>query len=194
MFDPTDQLLVCYEPYVIYGTRVDEDGNKKTPNPNLNFIDVNTGVRLAVLIQRNQVSLLFNLNLINLLKIQINWQPLFTGDGQTFVILENSEVHFHDSKDPERFNRKAVIKGVETLKVSPGQDPIFAAFVPSKNEPNLISLRNFHGKLTVISQKTTFNADKCSFEWNSKGNACLATTSVEVHSFVTIFSIIKFAF
>jgi uncharacterized protein with WD repeat len=73
-----------------------------------------------------------------------------------------------------------VIRGVENLKVSPGQDPILASFVPSKNEPNLIALRNFHGNLTVITQKSTFSAEKCDFKWNSKGNACLGTVSVEV--------------
>jgi len=49
-----------------------------------------------------------------------------------------------------------------------------------QNETSLISLRNFHGEVTSICQKSSFNADKCEFLWNSKGSACLATTSVEV--------------
>lgn len=66
------------------------------------------------------------------------------------------------------------------MKVSPGQDPIIASFVPSKKETNLISLRNFHNDLSVITQKSTFNADKCDLKWNSKGSGCLAIVSVEV--------------
>ncbi|KAI6191854.1 Eukaryotic translation initiation factor 2A [Aphelenchoides bicaudatus] len=164
MFSPDDRLLVTYEPYVIYGSRDAEDGTKRVPDPNLRFFDMQNGTLLTTLIQKNAV----------------NWAPQFTQDSQTFVLVENSEIHFYPASSPDRFTRKGVIRGVDGLKVSPGQDPILASFIPSKNETKMIALRNFHGDLAVIAQKATFNADKCDFKWNSKGYACLAIANVEV--------------
>jgi len=166
LFSPNDEFLVTFEPYVIYGSRTDEEGNVRKPDPNLRFFDTKSGNLLATIIQRNQIF----------------WQPQFTEDGKVFVMVEHSEARFHGtSSDLDRYDRKAVVKGIENLKVSPGKDPVIAVFIPSKGgNANFISLRNFHGDMGVICQRSSFNADKCDFKWNSKGSAVLATTSVEV--------------
>jgi hypothetical protein len=87
MFSPDDRLLITYEPYVIYGSRTDEEGNQRVPDPNLRFIDTTSGELLATLIQRNQTF----------------WEPQFTADGQSFVLVENSELHFFESSTPGLF-------------------------------------------------------------------------------------------
>lgn len=66
MFSPDDQLMVTYEPYVIYGSRVDGEGNTRKPDPNLNFFDCTNGKLITTLIQKNQVKLKHLLTEINL--------------------------------------------------------------------------------------------------------------------------------
>lgn len=54
-FSPKDNMLVTYEPYVIYGTRMNADGTQKIPNPNLRFWSISNGKLLATLISKKQV-------------------------------------------------------------------------------------------------------------------------------------------
>jgi translation initiation factor 2A len=43
-----------------------------------------------------------------------------------------------------------------------------------------VQVRQFHGKLDVISQRTSFKGDKTEFHWNCRGNAVLAIATEEV--------------
>lgn len=36
-FSPRDNFMVTYEPYVVYGSRIKEDGTARVPKPNLRF-------------------------------------------------------------------------------------------------------------------------------------------------------------
>lgn len=53
-FSPNDSILMTYEPYVIYGTRLNLDGTVKTPNPNLRFWSISNRKLLATLISKKQ--------------------------------------------------------------------------------------------------------------------------------------------
>ncbi|KAI6209313.1 Eukaryotic translation initiation factor 2A [Aphelenchoides besseyi] len=160
-FSPNNSTFVTWEPYVVYGMRKNPDGSDKIPDPNLRYFNVSTGQKIKDFIS--------------------GWQPHFTSDDKTFVIIENSELHFYHTKEPERFYNKGIIKGISAMAISPGQDPIIACCVtPKKGEPASVQLRNFHDDLQVICRRTAFQCDSCNLTWNSKGNACLAQTSVEV--------------
>ncbi|KAI6205220.1 Eukaryotic translation initiation factor 2A [Aphelenchoides besseyi] len=164
-FSPNNSIFVTWEPYVVYGMRKNPDGSDKIPDPNLRYFNVSTGQKIKDFVVKNQSG----------------WQPHFTSDDKTFVIVENSELHFYHTKEPERYYNNGVIKGISTMAISPGQDPIIACCVtPKKGEPASVQLRNFHDDLQVICRRTAFQCDSCNLTWNSKGNACLAQTSVEV--------------
>ncbi|CAD5234711.1 unnamed protein product [Bursaphelenchus xylophilus] len=165
-FSPNENLLITYQQYAIYGMRTGEDGVKREPEPNLRFYDIRDGKEVAA----------------KICKSQANWKPQFSTDEKFCVLKENgSELHFYENNKFDRFTRKGVIKGLETFELGPGLDPSLCCFIPSVGgKPGLIQLRNPHDELRVITQKTSFNCDVCSFNWNSKGSAVLATTTVEV--------------
>uniref|UniRef100_A0A915DVS0 Uncharacterized protein n=1 Tax=Ditylenchus dipsaci TaxID=166011 RepID=A0A915DVS0_9BILA len=45
IFSPRDTVMVTYEPYVIYGSRMNADGTTKVPNPNLQAVSVEATIR-----------------------------------------------------------------------------------------------------------------------------------------------------
>lgn len=63
-----DVNIQFYSSYVIYGTRKNEDGTVKTPDPNLRFWDVSSGQLLATVIADKQVlfvlEIKFGLNIL----------------------------------------------------------------------------------------------------------------------------------
>lgn len=167
MFSPRNELLVTFEPWVLYGGRIDADGNERTILPNLRFFSVKTGEKLAEFTVKNARDW--------------NWRPFFTDDDKMFLRVENSELHFHRVDAPQRYYEKHVIHGISNLSVSPGLDPLLACFVVgNKGNPASIQLRNLHDKMSIICQRTSFNSDKCTLQWNSRGNAVLAVSSADV--------------
>lgn len=58
-FSPNDNIMVTYEPYVIYGTRLNKDGSNKVPNPNLRFWSIPDGKLLSTSISKKQVQNLY---------------------------------------------------------------------------------------------------------------------------------------
>ena len=55
LFSPQDNYMVTYEPYVVYGSRLKEDGSMKKPEPNLRFWHLPDGALLATHIADIQV-------------------------------------------------------------------------------------------------------------------------------------------
>ncbi|CAD5229092.1 unnamed protein product [Bursaphelenchus okinawaensis] len=165
-FSPNENLMITFQQYAIYGSRIAEDGTKREADPNLRFYDVRDGKEVAV----------------KVCKYQVNWKPQFSVDEKFCVLKENgSELHFYENNKFDRFTRKGIIKGLEIFELSPGLDPTLCCFIPSTGgKPGIIQLRSPYEDLRVITQKTSFNCDQCAFNWNSKGSAVLATTTVEV--------------
>lgn len=163
-FSPNDKYMITYEPYVIYGTRMNEDGTIKTPNPNLRIFEVPNGKLLATLIADKQSV----------------WKPHFTEDDSIAIRVKGSEVLFYKNGEFEKHSNKFVIKDIAQLSLSPGSIPHIGCFIPSKNQPALIQLRTLNDTLDVIYTKTSFNCDRCVMNWNTKGSALLVTASVDV--------------
>uniref|UniRef100_A0A914L7H1 Eukaryotic translation initiation factor 2A n=1 Tax=Meloidogyne incognita TaxID=6306 RepID=A0A914L7H1_MELIC len=164
LFSPKDKYMVTYEPYVIYGTRMNADGTVKTPNPNLRIFEVSTGKLLATLIADKQSV----------------WKPHFTDDDSIAIRVKGSEILFYKNGEFEKYSNKIVIKDIAQLSLSPGSSPHIGCFIPSKNQPALIQLRTLNDSLDVIYTKTSFNCDRCVMNWNTKGSALLVTASVDV--------------
>jgi len=83
----------------------------------------------------------------------------------------------------DEFVKKVAIKSMESFVVSPGPNPHVLCFIPPlKGQPALIQLRqlSMDTDLPVMSSKMSFNCDKCTMVWNSRGNAALATATVDV--------------
>lgn len=163
-FSPKDHYLITYEPYVIYGTRMNPDGTEKKPNPNLRFWEVPSGKLLATVIADKQAV----------------WKPHFTEDDSIALRTHGSEVLFYKNGNFEKSSNKVVVKDIALLSVSPGTTPYVACFIPAKNQPAMIQLRTLNDSLNVMFTKTSFNCDRCVMNWNSKGNALLVTASVDV--------------
>lgn len=58
IFSPNNNYMVTYQLYVIWGTRKNDDGTDRTPDPNLRVWSVKTGKLLATLIASKQACLL----------------------------------------------------------------------------------------------------------------------------------------
>ncbi|KAF7634921.1 eIF2A domain-containing protein [Meloidogyne graminicola] len=170
LFSPKDKYMITYEPYVIYGTRMNEDGTVKTPNPNLRFWEVPTGKLLATLIADKQSV----------------WKPYFTEDDSIAIRVKGSEILFYKNGNfalyflLEKHSNKFVIKDIAQFSISPGLTPYMCCFIPAKNQPALIQLRSLNNDLDIIYTKASFNCDRCVMNWNTKGSALLVTASVDV--------------
>lgn len=81
-FSPNDNVMVTFEPYVIYGMRTNPDGTKNEPQPNLRFFDVRDGTLLSTLIAQKQSC----------------WKPQFSDDEKFCVVRgPGSELHFYEN-------------------------------------------------------------------------------------------------
>ncbi|KAH7704936.1 Translation initiation factor 2A [Aphelenchoides avenae] len=110
-----------------------------------------------------------------------DWRPQFSDDERLAVRQFNSELHFHQNLDFEKFAFKGVVKDVGDFVLSPGAEPTLACFIPpTKGQPAFIQLRQCNRDVTMISQKTSFNADRCTMTWNSKGSHVLVTATADV--------------
>lgn len=55
LFSPRDRVMVTFEPFVIYGTRFNDDGTEKKPAPNLRFWSIGERRLLCTLTAKKQV-------------------------------------------------------------------------------------------------------------------------------------------
>ncbi|KAI1730381.1 eukaryotic translation initiation factor eIF2A domain-containing protein [Ditylenchus destructor] len=167
LFSPRDRVMVTYEPYVIYGTRMNPDGTTKVPDPNLRFWSIPDGKLLAT-IKSDRQSM---------------WRPLFTDDESIMLRLSGSEILFYENLQFERFTKSVVIKNMDSFEISPGPSPNVICFLPPlKGNPAIIQLRkvSHDTDLPLIGTKISFNCDKCTMQWNSRGTAAIAITTVDV--------------
>jgi len=56
VFSPRDRVMITYEPYVLYGTRSNDGGSKKTPGPNLRYWSLPDGRCLSEQVASKQVN------------------------------------------------------------------------------------------------------------------------------------------
>lgn len=82
-FSPLDSTLVTYEPYVVYGSRLEQDGTPKKPRPNLNFHS---------LVQRNHMKVFIVLK-------QSTWRPQFTDDESKMLRLSDQGIFVYSNFD-----------------------------------------------------------------------------------------------
>uniref|UniRef100_A0A915DV56 Eukaryotic translation initiation factor 2A n=1 Tax=Ditylenchus dipsaci TaxID=166011 RepID=A0A915DV56_9BILA len=97
--------------------------------------------------------------------------------------MAGSEILFYENCRFEKFVKRVAMKNVESFEVSPGPNPHVVFFMPPvKGQPAVISLKKLcmETEMLVVCTKTSFNCDKCTLMWNSKGTAVLATATVEV--------------
>lgn len=82
-FSPKDSVLVTYEPYVVYGSRVNNDGTPKKPKPNVNFYSI---------IQKK------HLKVFTVPKKSL-WQPQFTDDESKCLRLIDDGIIIYSNFD-----------------------------------------------------------------------------------------------
>lgn len=80
-FSPQDSTMVTFEPYVIYGSRLGQDGKPKKPKPNLNFHSIEHRKHIKVLIVLKQSS----------------WRPQFTEDESKFLRLSDQGIFIYSN-------------------------------------------------------------------------------------------------
>jgi uncharacterized protein with WD repeat len=157
MFSPDDRFLITYEHYVIYGMPRDADGNVRTPDPNLRFINSSSGKFLTALIQRHRSM----------------WEPRFTADERYFVLVEDSTLRFYDSSGLV-VDRVHEFQGkIESFALSSTENPIISVFVCLTDKTGCVSLHSFWNNLETIVEVRTSDVKECTFLWNPKGGQCL---------------------
>jgi translation initiation factor 2A len=120
-------------------------------------------------------------------KDQSGWKPDFTLDEKIIARLFKNEVKFYQVNETVNFNKhwsSLKLEHVSNFKLSPGQSPKIATFIPEKNgKPANVSVFNISTNITQpVSTKTFFKAEKCSLRWNSLGTALLALASTDFDS------------
>uniref|UniRef100_A0A914YXV4 Eukaryotic translation initiation factor 2A n=1 Tax=Panagrolaimus superbus TaxID=310955 RepID=A0A914YXV4_9BILA len=164
VFSPKDTFFVTWEMYCIYGRRTRADGTVKTPNPNINYFSVGEKKHLKVVIGKRKEDV-----------------PQWTSDEKYMVQIVGSEILAFEDGNIEKSKYKTVVSDIHAIAVSPHQrEHLFAAFIPSKNEPSKVQLHRINKDMTVLSTIIFTNCDKLDMKWNSKGTAMLALASVDV--------------
>uniref|UniRef100_A0A0N4ZWX7 Eukaryotic translation initiation factor 2A n=1 Tax=Parastrongyloides trichosuri TaxID=131310 RepID=A0A0N4ZWX7_PARTI len=163
LFSPNDNIMVTWEPYVVYGKS--KPGEERKPNPNLRYWRVSDGQCLVVTVAAKDTI----------------WQPQWTADENYAIRFLGSEILVYENNSFERYVWKKSFKKLGNFKISPGQTPIIAMYHEDKtNEPARVEIRRIDKDFSILSTRTLFKSDKVSLKWNSKGNALLCQVFIEV--------------
>lgn len=164
IFSPNDNIMVTWEPYVVYGRSKPGEGPRK-PNPNLRFWRCSDGECIVITVAEKNII----------------WQPQWTSDEKYALRLLGSELLVYENNSFERYSWKKTFKKVSNFKVSPGEAPIFALYHQNKgSEPARVEIRRIDKDFSLISTRTLFKSDRVSLKWNSKGSALLCQVFIEV--------------
>uniref|UniRef100_A0A0N5AT36 Eukaryotic translation initiation factor 2A n=1 Tax=Syphacia muris TaxID=451379 RepID=A0A0N5AT36_9BILA len=161
LFSPRDHLLLTYEPYVVYGSKTDENGDAKVPSPNLRIWSLPTGKHIKTL---------------------SGWRIQWTDDEVYSMRLVGSELFVHKYNSFDKYESKLTVLKVDSFALSSGSEPHhFAVYIPGTSQkPAVVQLRRMDHKFTIVANKTFFKCDRASMLWNCKGNALIIMAIVEV--------------
>ncbi|TNN28604.1 Eukaryotic translation initiation factor 2A [Liparis tanakae] len=111
--------------------------------------------------------------------------PSWSEDEKLSVRSVNNELHFYEDNDFNVISNKLHMQKVSDFRLSPGGPPSkVAVYVPgSKGAPSFVRLYQYpvlEGSTAPLANKSFFQADRVSMQWNNKGSAVLVTASTEV--------------
>lgn len=161
-FSPLNNVLATWQPY-------SKPKDAAQGEANLQLWDLQSGQLLKALYQKKMES----------------WCPSWSEDEKLSVRSVNNELHFYEDNDFNVISNKLHMQKVSDFRLSPGGPPSkVAVYVPgSKGAPSFVRLYQYpvlEGLTAALANKSFFQADRVSMQWNNKGSAVLVTASTEV--------------
>ncbi|XP_059187592.1 eukaryotic translation initiation factor 2A isoform X2 [Centropristis striata] len=159
---PLNNILATWQPY-----------SKAQDSPqgeaNLQLWDVQSGQLIKALYQKKVES----------------WCPSWSDDEKISVRSVNNELQFYENNDFKTISNKLHMQKVSDFVLSPGEAPSkVCVYVPgSKGAPSFVRLYQYPvlgGPTAALANKSFFQADRVTMQWNKRASAVLVTASSEV--------------
>ncbi|RVE49429.1 hypothetical protein evm_005941 [Chilo suppressalis] len=161
-FSPLDNYFMVWEMFMM--TKENPQGK-----PNLHVYKSATGELVGSFIQKNQSG----------------WEPQWSSDEKLFSLQVNNRVLIYENAKLDRYTHQINAEKLQSFSISPCVAPAyyFSVFTLGKQgQPSFWRVFKFPSlelQQAVVS-RSSFQADKASFNWNRRGTNVFVMTQTEV--------------
>ncbi|XP_045510592.1 eukaryotic translation initiation factor 2A [Colias croceus] len=161
-FSPLDTYFISWE--MFFTTKDNPQGK-----PNLRVFNSQTGENIGSFIQKNQ----------------IGWQPKWSSDEKLFAIHANNRILIYEDAKLDRYTHNVQAEKLQAYSISPSPAPAyyFSIFTLGKSgQPSFWRIFKFpqFDISNAIVSRSSFQADKATFNWNRRGTNVFTMTQTDV--------------